>query len=625
LPEDAVARGEGDPDPAREEPSGREKKMGSTSMEQVAIMRSMHPPEASTTTGATEDAAGGFAVFPRRSRHLTGMGMASLLPRFSVFALLLGLMFLAASLTPSLIPRGPLLQGVLGGVVLALGYLSGRIIAGLWWIADLPVLRGRARQAVLLLLSLAVLAALGLTMRYSLGWQNDLRARMGMEPAAGGHLVQMLLVAAVVFALLYGLGRLVAGVSHLVRARLYRVMPKRRADVLGFLLVALALFVLTRDGLLDATIAAMDASFEAAQDLFDTAPPAPGDPRVPGSAASLVDWQAMGQPGRDFVTTGPDAAAISAFSGRPALDPIRVYVGRANAQTPQERADLALAELERLGAFDRRVLVVASPTGTGWMDPGSHDPVEYMHDGDIATVAVQYSYLQSPFALLFETETGLEQATATVATIHAHWRSLPEATRPRLYIHGLSLGAWSSMYATTLFQLVSDPIAGAFWAGPPFPSDFWNRIQRARNDGTPWVRPTIGDGSLIRYAARGDGGAEGAADWGSMRIVFLQYPSDPIVFFDPLSTFRRPVWMREPPGEGVSPYLRFMPIVTQFQLALDMALSTTAPEGYGHSYYARDYIGPWVEVTAPEGWTAADTERLKAHCDNGFQAGCSNE
>jgi uncharacterized membrane protein len=89
----------------------------------------------------------------------------------------------------------------------------------------------------------------------------------------------------VVFALLYGLGRLVAGVSHLVRARLYRVMPKRRADVLGFLLVGLALLVLTRDGLLDATIGTMDASFEAAQDLFDTAPPAPSDPRVPGSAA----------------------------------------------------------------------------------------------------------------------------------------------------------------------------------------------------------------------------------------------------------------------------------------------------------------------------------------------------
>jgi uncharacterized membrane protein len=551
--------------------------------------------------------------------------MTFLMRQFSWFGLLLGLLFLAASLTPSLIPRGPVLQGVLGGVVLALGYLSGRIIEGLWWLADMPVLGGRLRRIVTLAATLAVLVLLGISLAYSHVWQNDLRARMGMEPTGGGSLATMLAIAAGVFLVLYVIGALIAVFYQIVRGRLSRVMPRRRADVLGVLLVGAALFVLTRDGLLDAVINALDTTFETAQGLFDTAPPAPTDPRIPGSPASLVDWQAMGQPGRDFVTTGPDAEAIAAFTGRPALDPVRVYVGRANADTPQERAELALAELQRLGGFDRKVLLVVSPTGTGWMDPGSHDPVEYMHDGDIATVAVQYSYMQSPFALLFETRTGLDQATATVATIHAFWRTLPEETRPKLYIHGLSLGAWSSMYATTLFQLVNDPIHGAFWAGPPFPSDFWNRVQRARAEGSPWVHPRIGDGSLIRYAARGDDGSAGTAGWGPMRILFLQYPSDPIVFFDPLSTVRRPVWMREPPGDGVSPYLRFMPIVTQFQLALDMALSTTVPAGYGHSYYARDYIGPWVEVTAPEQWTVADTERLKAHCDNGFQGGCSND
>lgn len=551
--------------------------------------------------------------------------MKTLLRQFSWFGLLLGLLFLAASLTPSLIPRGAVLQGVLGGVVLALGYLSGRILEGLWWLADMPVLRGRPRPVVTLAATLAVLVLLAISLGYSQVWQNDLRARMGMEPTRGGSLATMLAIAAALFLVLYALGALIAAVSRIVRVRLNRVMPRRRADVLGFLLVGIALFVVTRDGLLDAVIGALDSSFEAAQGLFATAPRAPTDPRIPGSPASLVYWQAMGQPGRDFLTRGPDAEAISAFTGRPALDPIRVYVGRANADTPQERADLALEEMKRLGAFDRKVLLVVSPTGTGWMDPGSHDPVEYMHGGDIATVAVQYSYMQSPFALLFETRTGLDQATATIATIHGYWRTLPKETRPRLYIHGLSLGAWSSMYATTLFQLVNDPIDGAFWAGPPFPSDFWNRAQRARQDASPWVQPRIRDGSLIRFASRGDDGSGGAAEWGPMRIVFLQYPSDPIVFFEPLSTFRPPVWMQEPPGEGVSPYLRFMPIVTQFQLALDMALSTTVPAGYGHSYYARDYIRPWIEVTAPEGWTAVDTERLEAHCDNGFQGGCSND
>ena len=61
----------------------------------------------------------------------------------SVPCLLLGLLFFSASLTPSLIPRGPEVQGILGGLVLALGYLAGQIVALLWRAADLPRLVGR--------------------------------------------------------------------------------------------------------------------------------------------------------------------------------------------------------------------------------------------------------------------------------------------------------------------------------------------------------------------------------------------------------------------------------------------------------------------------------------------------
>jgi uncharacterized membrane protein len=82
--------------------------------------------------------------------------------------------------------------------------------------------------------------------------------------------------------------------------------------------------------------------------------------------------------------------------------------------------------------------------------------------------------------------------------------------------------------------------------------------------------------------------------------------------------------MRDPPAEDMSEHFVFMPVVTQFQLALDMALSFGSPPGHGHAYYGPDYVGPWVQVTAPANWTEADTERLIAHCDNGFQAGCSN-
>ena len=545
--------------------------------------------------------------------------------RFSLPSLLLGLFFFAVSLTPSLIPRGPEVQGILGGLVTALGYLTGQCVALLWTALEMPRVAGRPARALTGLVAAVVVTVFIWVLGASLTWQNDLREKMGMEAADALHLTSIVLYAALTFAVAYVLGWGIAALFRLIRAWFYRFMPPRRANVLGVVAVALILFVATRDGVFDRVVASLDASYEAAQALFENAPPAPTDPAKVGSVASLIEWAAIGKPGRDFITSGPDAAAIAAFTGRPALDPIRVYVGRANGDTAQERASLALAELIRLGAFEREVLIMASPTGTGWMDPGSHDPVEYMHGGNIATVAAQYSYLQSPLALILETSTGLEQAIALQDAVHGYWKTLPRDARPRLYAHGLSLGAWSSMHATNLFRLLDDPIDGAYWVGPPFPSAFWNYVQEQRNPGSPWVLPEVGDGSLVRYASHTADASEAPADWGDMRIVFLQYASDPVVFYDPSSLWRAPPWMRDPPAQDMSEHFFFMPLVTQFQLALDMALSFGSPPGHGHAYFAQDYIAPWAEVTAPAGWTAADTERLKARCDVGFQMGCAND
>ncbi len=544
---------------------------------------------------------------------------------FSVPCMLLGLLFFAASLTPSLIPRGPEVQGILGGLVTALGYLIGQVVGLLWRAAEMPRLSGRPALGMTWVIGFGVVAFFLWVLGSSLTWQNDLRQKMGLELADALHLTKIVLFAALTFLAAFLLGRVVASLFRLIRAWFYRIMPPRRANILGFITVVLILFVVTRDGIVDGVVTGLDESYEAAQDLFQNAPPQPSDPRMTGSDASLIDWAGIGSPGRDFITSGPDAAAISAFTGQQALDPIRVYVGRANGDTPQERAQLALAELKRQGAFEREVLIIASPTGTGWMDPGSQDPVEYMHHGDIATVAAQYSYLQSPLALILETSTGLDQAIALQDVVHGYWKTLPIDTRPRLYMHGLSLGAWSSMYATNLFRLMDDPIDGAFWAGPPFPSGFWNYIQNQRDPASSWVLPKIGEGSLVRYASHTADASEAPSEWGDMRIVFLQYSSDPVVFYDPYSLWRAPPWMNDAPAEDMSEHLFFMPIVTQFQLALDMALSFGAPPGHGHAYYAQDYIGPWVQVTDPSRWLPEDTERLKAHCDNGFQGGCSND
>lgn len=549
----------------------------------------------------------------------------SLISGVSIPCILMGVLLFAASLTPSLIPREPMVQGILGGLLIALGYLLGKTFGLIWQAADMPRLQGRPARLLDMVLAVTAVILMVWTVTFNLSWQNDLRNKMEMEPAEAQYLATILISALLTFAVIFIIGILVRELFRWVRRHFYRFMPMRRANVFGAATVVLILFVVTRDGILDLAVTWLDESYEIAQELFDVAPPPPAKANKTGSASSLVDWKAIGRPGRDFIMTGPDADAISAFTDKPALDPIRVYVGRANGETPEERAELALAELKRLKAFEREVLIVTSPTGTGWMDPGAHDPVEYMHNGNIATVGAQYSYLQSPLALILETRTGLDQATALLKVVHEYWMTLPKENRPRLYVHGLSLGAWSSMYATNLFRLVGDPIDGAFWAGPPFTSGFWQYVQNARRPDSPWVLPTIGDGSLVRYASHFSNPTQAEAEWGSMRIVFLQYSSDPIVFYDPFSLWRAPPWMNDPPAEDVSEHLTFIPIVTQFQLALDMALAFGTPPGHGHAYYARDYIDPWVEVTAPEAWTSEKTERLIAHCNVGFQFGCAGQ
>lgn len=549
----------------------------------------------------------------------------SLLERCGLYTLplCLGLLFLAGSLTPSLIPRDWVVQGILGGLVMSVGYLIGRSAVSLWRLLELPEPQARILLLARLIMGIPTVIVFVLCLSAARNWQNSIRARMGLELVETTNTLQMLVLALAVFVLLVLSGFLLQWVFDRVRFRLYRFMPARTANVAGFLLTSFVLILLARDGVLNRVIIGLDNSVTLAQRLFGDAPPPPDARELTGGDASLVDWGALGQPGRDYILDGPTAADIAAFTGRDALTPIRVYVGRAQADTPQQRADVALAELIRQGGFDREVLIIAMPTGTGWMDPGGVDTVEYMHGGDIATVAVQYSYLQSPLALILETRTGLDQAEALISTVHTYWRGLPKDARPRLYVHGLSLGAWASMHGTDLFALLDDPIDGAFWVGPPFPSARWQNVVASRNKGSPYITPVLGNGRLIRFAShhQGAGGPEG---WGDMRIVYLQYSSDPIVFFTSSSLFRAPEWMNEPPGPDVTPAMRFIPVVTQLQLAVDMALANTAPDGYGHAYYAADYIGPWVAVTNPSNWTEADTARLIAHCRAGFQQGCDH-
>ena len=108
----------------------------------------------------------------------------------------------------------------------------------------------------------------------------------------------------------------------------------------------------------------------------------PLDPgQCSGSRNSLVSWESLGREGRRHVISAarpepladpppgfPDLS-IPTVTGQPAVaSPAHVYVGLDAAPTAAERVELALAEMDRDGAWDRRLLMLVSPTGTGYVN-----------------------------------------------------------------------------------------------------------------------------------------------------------------------------------------------------------------------------------------------------------------
>ncbi|MCU0300334.1 MAG: alpha/beta hydrolase [Candidatus Nanopelagicales bacterium] len=170
---------------------------------------------------------------------------------------------------------------------------------------------------------------------------------------------------------------------------------------------------------------------------------APSSPHVSGGPRSAVSWETIGREGRRFVNMAMTTDEIEAVVGGTAMPPIRVFVGLETRATTSERADLAMRELEALGAFERSHIVFMSPTGTGYLNYVTAESLELLTRGDVALVAMQYSLRPSPLSL-GRVGIGIDQNNAFLHALKWRLAAIPEERRPKLHIFGESLGAQTS-------------------------------------------------------------------------------------------------------------------------------------------------------------------------------------
>ncbi len=533
-----------------------------------------------------------------------------LLIAFSFWGLLVASLFFAASLTPSLLPRHYAVQGILSGMALAVGYGVGVFLVWLWLYMELPVFGDRVQRISKGLTTAFVAVVMISFLWQTTEWANSVRRLMEMEPVETAYPWRIGAVAILVGVAIIMAMRGLRFCWRYVNGKLIAVIPRRVAHVLSTLLIGFAVLVIANDVIARFALNTADAIFLEIDKRVDDDTKQPADPNASGSVASLIPWDTIGVQGKRFITSGPTEEEIGQFWGRPAKQPLRVYVGMRTEQTMEQQAELALEELKRVGGFTRSILVVATPTGTGWLDPGAVDTLEYLHAGDTAIVSMQYSYLPSWITILIDPQRSRQAARLLFQAVYDHWRTLPHDDRPRLYLHGLSLGSLGSESSADVFTVFEDPIHGGVWSGPPFPSPVWSRITRTRNPESPMWLPEFRDGSMVRFTAQENALDRGEQRWGRMRFVYIQYASDPMCFFSPDLLYRQPEWLQGQRGPDVSPYLRWYPIILFLQTAFDLPMATSVPVGYGHNYCPRNYLEAWIAVTKPVGWTDQHTRRL---------------
>jgi uncharacterized membrane protein len=361
-------------------------------------------------------------------------------------------------------------------------------------------------------------------------------------------------------------------------------------------------------------------------------------PTVSGDPSSLVAWETMGREGRRHVVAivrpEPlvDRPAEVVGKARPELSiatvmqepakatPIAIFIGLDSAASATDRVDLALAEMDRTDAWSRSMIMLISPTGTGYVNYVATSSAHYLTRGDIATVTLQYSKRPSPLSL-GKIGQAKEQNRLLWLQILERVRLMPPEKRPRVVVFGESLGAHTSQAPFQGWGTLGPESLGidrALWIGTPASSGWMKEVTGPDRIGVNKSLVAVVN-DYEEFVALGD---EARA---RTRFVLLSHDNDGVTKFNSDLATRRPVWLgpnrpveQEVPGRsprGIPASMRWRPVTTFFQSLVDMknAQIPGAYKAWAHDYRPDlpDFIRDVYELEC----TDEQLDRIKAACE----------
>ena len=238
--------------------------------------------------------------------------------RYTFTGTAVGLVFLWFSMTPSLLPRGPLFQGLVSGFSGAAGYGIG--VFAVWLVRYMRSKDSSPpapRRAWLILIVAGVVGMVAMVIWFHV-WQDRVRDLMGVTHLKWIDYPLATALSLIVLFAVVEIGQFIRRLVHFLDLRLDRFAPPRvSAVIVVFLLVALTIALLN-GVVVKFAMRTMNNTFETVNNEMTPDTAAPKTPLRSGGPQSLASWESLGHQGRIFVEGGPTVAQLTAFNGAPA-------------------------------------------------------------------------------------------------------------------------------------------------------------------------------------------------------------------------------------------------------------------------------------------------------------------
>ena len=516
------------------------------------------------------------------------------------------LVMYGVSVSPSLLARSWQWHAVASGVLSAVGYIVGLTIQRFYALV-VPRLGVQITAPQSVSIAFRAVLLLGFFLWFLRWLLQSYRERkranhlVGMRGETLGEYLLGTFCAFILMLVLLGIAWGLQWIGRAIVIVLSQWMHMVFALALSLLILVVIVYALTSQVLLKLGINFFTRHARKMNNRTAKGIVQPQVPERSGSPQSRSSWRAVGGQGRVFLGRGPSRADIEAVTGCSAMEPIRVYAGMPEeGQSLQSAADLVVEELHRTGAFDRAVMLIATSTGSGWVDEWQVQPLEYLTRGNCATASMQYSFVPSSINFLTDLDVSEEAAVILFETIRRAVDEIPEDRRPALFVCGESLGAYASQHVFSGIVDVLSRTDGALWVGTPAFTPMHAELTAIRHRGSPEVAPVVANGRHVRFVnvpenLWADVYGRELGDWNYPRVVYAQHPSDPVVWWNSELVWHKPDWISEKVDGDVSPHMQYTRGATYIQVLVDMPVAGTAPGGHGHTYH-EELIPLWEAI-----------------------------